>query len=94
MWAVVTAKGRKPRPQTRTFIESWITQCHDSASDLVECERLVKQQERANKGKRARLTKNEGAINHWVGFNDLEYRFPQVRRILIDIHTATEGQHA
>jgi hypothetical protein len=94
MWAIVTAKGRKARPQTRTFIESWITQCQDSASDLVECERLVKQQERANKGKRARLTKNEGAINDWVGFNELEYRFPQVRRILIDIHTATEGQHA
>lgn len=93
-WGIVTAKGRKPRQQTRAFVEAWIDQCIHNASDLDLCERLVKQQELANKGKRARLTKNEGAINDRVGFSELEYRFPQVRRILIDIHSAIGGQNA
>lgn len=94
MWGVVQGQGRKVRPETRKFIETWIEQCQQSVNDIDECNRLVKRQERMNKGKRARLSKNEGAINDWVGFSALEYRFQQVRQLLADIHSSTGGQHA
>lgn len=94
MWSLLQGHGRKVRSDTRQFIDAWMEQCKQSVSDVDECNRLVKRQERMNKGKRARLSKNEGAINDWVGFSALEYRFQQVRQLLADIHSSTGGKDA
>ena len=51
------------------------------------------QQERLNKGTRSRLKPNaEGAVSEWIGIALLDYRYPQARRMISDIHTGLTHQ--
>jgi hypothetical protein len=86
MWSLVHQHGSQPKPHTRKFVDSWIEQAQQGAGNLSDCDKLVTNQERLNKGNRARLRPgNQEAINGWIGLNSAEYRLPQVMRLLWDI---------
>ena len=86
MWALVQQHGSQPKPHTRNFIQNWIEQAQAGAGNLRLCNELVRNQERLNKGSRARLRPgNQEAVNGWIGLNRVEYRLPQVIRLVRDI---------
>jgi hypothetical protein len=86
MWAVVHRHGSQAKPHTRNFINHWIEETRQGAGDLDRCDALVSHQERLNKGSRARLRRgNQDAVNNWMGLIKVEYRLPQVMRIIRDI---------
>lgn len=87
MWELTLRHGSQPKFHTRKFIDAWIEQARDGASNLSRCDELVSNQERLNKGNRARLRHgNKEAINGWIGLDKVEYRLPQVMRLVRDIH--------
>lgn len=87
MWSLVHRHGSQPKPHTRKFIDGWIEQARHGAGNLNRCDELVSNQERINKGNRAKLRPgNQEAINAWIGLNKVEYRLPQVIRLIRDIH--------
>lgn len=87
MWAMVHRHGSQPKAATRNFINQWIEATRQGAGNLSRCDELVSQQERSNKGSRARLRPgNQDAVNSWMGLIKIEYRLPQVMRIVRDIH--------
>lgn len=86
MWALVQRHGSQPKPHTRNFINNWIEQVQKGAENLCVCDELVTNQERLNKGSRARLRPgNQEAVNGWIGLNKVEYRLPQVIQLIRDI---------
>jgi hypothetical protein len=86
MWALVHRHGSLPKPHTRNFITYWIQQAKEGAGNLHLCDQLVTNQERLNKGSRARLRpENQEAVNGWIGLNRVEYRLPQVIQLIRDI---------
>lgn len=98
MWALIHKHGSQPRGHTRKFIDGWIEQARQGAENLSRCDELVSNQERLNKGNRARLrTGNQEAVNSWIGLNKVEYRLPQVIRLIRDIREGEQlngGSHA
>lgn len=98
MWALVHRHGSEPKSHTRKFIGGWIEQAQQGAGNLIRCNELVTDQERLNKKTRARLRPgNQEAINNWIGLNRVEYRLPQVMRIIRDIREGEQregGLHA
>lgn len=93
MWATVHQHGSQVKAHTRKFIDGWIEQARHGAADLVACDDLVRTQERLNKGNRARLRPgNKEAVNGWMGLNSVEYRLPQVMRVIRDIHEGEERE--
>ena len=98
MWAIVQRHGSQPKPHTRNFINQWIEEARQGAENLSRCDELVSHQERLNKGNRARLRPgNQDAVNSWMGLIKVEYRLPQVMRIIRDIREGEQregGSHA
>ena len=73
------------RPYSRGFVRNWIKGLRIS-KPIEYFDRLVVDQERANKGEKARL--RPGAtekVNDWIGIDGLSYRFLVVRDIVNDI---------
>lgn len=86
MHQVVQAMGRRIQPSTEWFLDGWIKESRKSVPDLENCRRLVSEQERYNKRERARLRKDhKESVQDWVGIGALNYRFPQVNRLVKDI---------
>jgi hypothetical protein len=94
MWSLVRARGSRVPGYTKAFVDSWIHQAQLPRPDRVECESLVMRQERANKRGRARLRPNnrDEQVNEWIGLSALEYRLPQVKQFVIDIHRGETGK--
>ena len=70
---------------TRTFVQNWVDGIRKS-KPIPFFDRLVTNQERANKGGKARL--RVGAterVSDWIGIDGLSYRFPVARTIVNDI---------
>ena len=76
------------KPYTRTFIRNWFKALASARDNTDALDRLVEQQERDNKKRRARLAGNLGPSDgeQWIGMRQLAYRWPQARQILQDIH--------
>jgi hypothetical protein len=95
MWALVHRHGGSVREPTRNFVNQWIELARGGSVDLARCNEVVIRQEQLNKGPRARLRPgNQEAVNGWIGFETLQYRWPQVRRIIADIHHGESGKEA
>jgi len=93
LWAFVARQqARSPEPQRR-FVERWLQRVsHGDAKralDDSELRSLIEMRERELKGlKRARLS-NAGRLADWsgrVGVGRMEFRWSQVRRLLMDLH--------
>ena len=70
---------------TRTFVRNWVDGIRKSNSTEF-FDRLVTDQEKANKGGKARL--RAGAterVSDWIGIDGLSYRFPVARTVVNDI---------
>jgi hypothetical protein len=94
VWRLVEQHGSKVPEPTRHFVNGWIAETRRTVSNPVACDQLVANQERANKKSRARLrpgAKDEH-VKGWVGLRELDYRFPQVRTLIEDIHRAESGE--
>jgi hypothetical protein len=95
MWALVHLHGSQPKPHTQNFINGWIEQAQQGAGNLGRCDELVSNQERLNKGNRAKLRLgNQEAINGWIGLNKVEYRLPQVIQLIRDIREGEQRKGA
>ena len=73
------------KPFTRTFVRNWVDGIRKS-KPIAFFDRLVTDQERANKVGKARL--RVGAtekVSDWIGIDGLSYRFPVARTIVNDI---------
>jgi hypothetical protein len=90
LWELVELHGSRVARPTRCFVNGWIDRAREKASNLEEIDKLVIDQERANKRGRARLrpgVKDE-RVDSWIGLSVLDYRFPQVRALVEDIRRA------
>ncbi|MGW4464746.1 DUF6361 family protein [Micromonospora sp. NPDC004704] len=99
MWAAVI--GQNPRVSTnasaRRFIDRWLDALMlESGSDVADHERLrrlVAEREQSVKRAQSRLV-NQKLLRSWSGASGtrrLAFRWPQVRRMVADIH---DGWHA
>ena len=88
LWERVASHGSRLPSYTRNFVEMWIEETRNGARNTDQCNELVRIQEQNNKRGRARLRpKNQGEqVGEWLGLSTLEYRLPQVRRIVRDIY--------
>lgn len=87
LWDLASRHRRQIREFTKRFVSKWIEAVHSSTSDIDALDALVTQQELLNKKGRARLKPNaEERVTGWVGIESLDYRFPQARTIIQDIH--------
>ncbi|WP_157092287.1 DUF6361 family protein [Thioalkalivibrio nitratireducens] len=92
LWHFVRLHGAHlPTPQQR-FVETWSRRVAMNGPDGVvndeELRRLIADRERQLKGPRARVV-NQGRLLDWrgnVGVGRMQFRWPQVRRLLIDLH--------
>jgi hypothetical protein len=90
MWADVAKAGGRVNRAPRLFVERWIELAADLPTQNAPFDQCVREQERANKGSRARLRPdNQGEqVSDWIGIDALAYRLPQAWRIVSDIHEA------
>ena len=87
LWDLASRHRRQVREFTKRFVSKWIEAVHADSSDVGALDALVTQQELLNKKGRARLKPNaEERVTGWVGIESLDYRFPQARTIIQDIH--------
>lgn len=94
LWRIVKMHDSPVRPETRRFVDGWIALAQRGGDDLVACDNLVINQERANKTSRARLrpgAKDE-QVRGWIGLRTLDYRFPQVKTLIEDIQRGESGE--
>jgi Family of unknown function (DUF6361) len=94
MWELIVARGSDVKPWTYRFIEDWIKLSRLQPAGTADFDELVVKQERANKRGRARLRPDnrDEQVEDWIGIRALEYRLPQARRIVDDIHRARTGK--
>lgn len=94
LWQVVDLHESQVRPETRRFVDGWIAESRRRGQDLVACDKLVINQERANKTNRARLrpAAKDEQVKGWIGLRELDYRFPQVRTLVEDIQRGASGE--
>jgi len=70
---------------TRTFVQNWVDGIRESKPSAF-FDRLVTDQERANKGGKARLRVGATeSVSGWIGIDGLSYRFPVAKTIVNDI---------
>ena len=86
------ARGTPVHPSTRRFVGAWLDLLRGDAAPSVAtndaARRLLVTRERHNKGAQARLG-NRRRLGGWgggSGAGELVFRWPTVRRILLDIH--------
>jgi hypothetical protein len=86
LWNLTQRHGSQVGEPTRRFVDAWIHEARRGTPDRGRCVDLVRQQERFNKGGRARLRSGHvEAVNQRIGFDGLNYRLPQVRQLVSDI---------
>lgn len=94
VWQLVEQHDSHVQPATRDFVDGWIARSRSVCRDLPACDKLVINQELANKRNRARLRR--GATNEtvdgWIGLRELDYRFLQVRTLIEDIQRGESGE--
>lgn len=88
LFHVVAPRTKK---MTQFFIRSWYNELMKTELDLSELDRLVRSQETANNGEKAKLAARSGEYSGWVGLEGINYRFPRVREIFQDIFNATNA---
>jgi len=101
MWDLVTRQNPRIGVNVRAhvFIERWLDVVAaglDGVADNVEARRLVADRERQVKGSQSRLV-NEKLLRAWQGSSGsrpLVYRWPQVRRMVLDIRDGMEANRA
>jgi len=98
VWNLADRHRHQIKPFTVTFVEQWIAAVRSDPADTPALDLLVINQERRNKRARARLRPDaDERVTQWAGLETLEYRYPQARRIIDDIHlglTDRELEHA
>ena len=84
MWEI-TLEHSRVKPRTKTFIDNWIEGIKsDSTTEYLD--NLVEDQEKYNKRSRAKLRMtNDERYQNWVGINDMNFRFGNVKQIIKDI---------
>jgi hypothetical protein len=94
MWEIVVGNGGQIKSHTREFIDKWIELARRLPSNNSDFDNCVIKQERANKRTRARLRPDnrDEEVRDWIGIRALNYRLPQARRIMNDIHRAETGK--
>jgi Family of unknown function (DUF6361) len=94
MWEVVASNSGQTKSHTREFIDRWIELARQPQSNNSDFDNCVIKQERANKRTRARLRPDnrDEKVKGWIGIEALNYRLPQARRIVDDIHRAESGK--
>jgi len=94
LWELVVANRSDIRPHTMRFVEEWISEAKRRPSSTAGFDQLVTRQERANKRARARLRPDnrDEQVSEWIGIRTLNYRLPQARRIVEDVHRAMTGK--
>lgn len=85
-------RGSPVHPSTRRFVGAWLELLRGSAADGLPANdaarALIRQREKLNKGAQKRLG-NPRRLSGWgggSGAGELVFRWPTVRRILLDIH--------
>lgn len=93
LWDIVEQYGGRVKNATREFVNDWIAQAQAGATDIEECDRLIARQEVNNKQRKARLRRNprDEQVEGWIGLSRLDYRLPQVQRIVQDIRDGETG---
>jgi hypothetical protein len=98
-WSLVLQANPRISMATRLFVDAWVNAvCADQSSAVADDQALrdlVTRRERQQKKAQSRLS-NERLLRTWSGASgsaQLVYRWPQVRRILTDIHDGL-GRHA
>lgn len=94
MWEMVISNDGQIKTYTREFINKWIELARRLSSNNSDFDDCVIKQERANKRTRARLRPDnrDEEVRDWIGIRALNFRLPQVRRIVNDIHRAETGK--
>lgn len=99
-WEAVRRVNPNIGPRTRTFVGCWFDAvCRRGVSgtaDNADRRGLVRNRELALKGGRSRLI-NERLLASWSGASgagSLVYRWPQVRRLVLDIYDGLENDDA
>ena len=93
LWELAIRLRRQVKNFTTQFVNRWIEEIRAGGKNLEQLNALVTQQERLNKGARSRLKPNaEGAVSEWIGIASLDYRYPQARTIIRDIHIGLTRQ--
>lgn len=92
LWELVARRSRSIPHLQRVFIEGWSRRLAELAPDRVADDRwlrtLIAEREWRLKGVRARL-RNQNRLLDWVpgvGVGRMDFRWPRVRRFLIDLH--------
>jgi hypothetical protein len=100
MWARVI--GQNPRiqgnPRARLFISTWLAALSDltEVADRADLRALVREREVSIKGPQSRL-RNDKLLRTWAGASGsrrLDFRWPNVRTIVADIHAGAEDLDA
>jgi len=93
LWALVVRQGGRTVPLQQRFVESWCERIASiGARHVVDDDflrKLIENRERQLKGQRARVV-NRGRLLDWggrVGVGRMSFRWPNVRRLLMDLHT-------
>ncbi|NHB84269.1 hypothetical protein G7085_05610 [Tessaracoccus sp. HDW20] len=97
LWGWVSGQGVRIPPSTRRFVDGWVTQLGlvsglPDLSDATAARAFIRDRERQHKRSQARIG-NRKRLSQWGGSSgagELQFRWPQVRRILLDIHEGLE----
>ncbi|GAA3881549.1 DUF6361 family protein [Tessaracoccus defluvii] len=96
LWRWLAQQAVRVPPATRVFVEGWVRLLgNQSAHDLADAPQVrsfIRERERRHKRSQARLG-NRRRLSQWGGASgamELEFRWPQARRILLDIHDGLE----
>jgi len=93
LWQLVHEHGGHVREETRRFVNVWIDQARNGGGDSAACDKAVIEQEKMNKGGRARLPPGvvDTSEGKWIGLKVLNYRLPQGRTLIEDIDRGGEA---
>ena len=97
LWRFLVENGGRMIEPQRRFVETWTKLATEAGAasliDSMPVRHLVEQRELQLKGKRARLSNKERLID-WtgdVGTGRMNFRWPRVRQLLIDLHQGLEA---
>ena len=97
LWELALRNRTYFREPVKRFVEGWseVINRHGAAAvvDSQHLRRLIAQREQALKGPRARVS-NPNRLDQWrggAGLGRLDYRWPNVRQLLVDLHQGLAG---
>ena len=97
LWVVIADKGHAVTRRTRDFITEWhrrVVATGGGVADDSVSRSLVYTRERWLKGARSRFT-NSRARDQWQGYagtTQMTYRWPNISRLLLDLHSGLNGK--